>query len=70
MYQSSVHNFARIKSDCMLKAGFYMIATVTMIVEIGLKSISAIVVAMIAGEWFPYARKFSDRSNNMETSLK
>ena len=36
-----------------LESGFHMIATIA---EVELKSISAIVVATIAGEWFPYDR--------------
>ena len=61
-----------------LENGFHMIATIA---EIELKSISAIIVALIAaivtiaGEWFPYDRYnrwtfFRDCSDHMETSLK
>ena len=59
-----------------LKSGFHMIATIATITEIELRSISAIVVAAIAGEWFPYDRcdrwtffQRRDRSDHMETRL-
>ena len=54
-------------TQCMLESGFHMIAAIATIAEIELKSISAIVVTAIAGEWFPYDR--SDCSDHMETSL-
>ena len=52
-------------STCYMKASFHIIATIAMIVaiaviamiaEIELKSISVIVAAAIAVEWFPYDR--------------
>jgi len=44
-----------------------MIATIVTIVEIELKSISAVVVATIAEEWFPYDR--NDRSAFFQRSF-
>ena len=59
-----------------LKSGFHMTATIATIAEIELRSISAIVVAAIAEEWFPYDRcdrwtffQRRDRSDHMETRL-
>ena len=51
--------FSSQRSLQSLESGFHMITTTATIVEIELKSISAIVVATmatIAGEWFPYDR--------------
>ena len=58
-----------------------MITTMAKIAEIELKSISAIVVAAIAGEWFPYdlatitnffrhGSELSNRSDAMENQIK